>query len=44
MIDRPNVTALYVLLAFTASYFILKKFLFVPLSEILEATAAREAA
>ena len=37
MIELPNVTSLYVLLAFGVSYFILKKFLFVPLSGILEA-------
>lgn len=37
MIELPNVTSLYVLLAFGVSYFILKRSLFVPLSEILEA-------
>jgi len=36
MIELPNVTSLYVLLAFGVSYFILKKYLFVPLSGILE--------
>lgn len=41
MIDLPNVTSLYVLLAFGVSYGILKKYLFVPLSEILE-TRERE--
>src|SRR5262245_58844557 len=41
MIELPNVTSLYVLLAFGVSYFILKKYLFVPLSEILE-TRERE--
>jgi F-type H+-transporting ATPase subunit b len=37
MIDLPNVTSLYVLLAFGVSYAILKKYLFAPLSAILEA-------
>jgi F-type H+-transporting ATPase subunit b len=37
MIDLPNVTSLYVLLAFGVSYAILKKYLVVPLSAILEA-------
>jgi len=37
MIELPNVTSLYVLLAFGVSYAILKKYLFVPLSVILEA-------
>ena len=32
MIELPNVTSLYVLLAFGVSYFILKRYLFVPLS------------
>lgn len=41
MIELPNVTSLYVLLAFGVSYFILKKFLFLPLSGILE-TRERE--
>ncbi len=36
MIELPNVTSLYVLLAFGVSYVILKKYLFVPLSGILE--------
>lgn len=42
MIELPNVTSLYVLLAFGVSYAILKKFLFVPLSEILEAREREE--
>jgi F-type H+-transporting ATPase subunit b len=42
MIELPNVTSLYVLLAFGVSYFILKKFLFVPLSGILEAREREE--
>jgi F-type H+-transporting ATPase subunit b len=37
MIDLPNVTSLYVLLAFGVSYAILKKYLVVPLFGILEA-------
>jgi len=41
MIDLPNVTSLFVLLAFGVSYGILKKYLFAPLSEILE-TRERE--
>lgn len=41
MIGLPNVTLLYVLLAFGVSYFILKRSLFVPLSGILE-TRERE--
>src|SRR5207237_2256344 len=40
----PNVTALYVLLAFGVSYAILKKSLFVPLSRILEARESDERA
>ncbi|MET0619467.1 MAG: hypothetical protein ABW056_04265 [Thermoanaerobaculia bacterium] len=42
MIELPNVTSLYVLLAFGVSYFILKKYLFVPLSGILEAREREE--
>jgi F-type H+-transporting ATPase subunit b len=42
MIGLPNVTSLYVFLAFGISYWILKKFLFVPLSAILEAREAEE--
>ena len=37
MIDLPNVTSLYVLLAFGVSYLILKKYLVAPLLGILEA-------
>jgi len=37
MIELPNVTSLYVLLAFGISYWILKKYLFVPLTAILDA-------
>ena len=37
MIELPNVSSLYVLLAFGISYWILKKYLFVPLSAILDA-------
>jgi len=37
MIGPPNVTSLYVLLAFGISYWILKRYLFVPLSAILDA-------
>ena len=36
MIELPNVTALYVFLAFGICYWILKKYLFVPLSAILD--------
>lgn len=45
MIGLPNVTLLYVLLAFGICFWILKKYLFVPLAGILDAreTAAREA-
>ena len=43
MIELPNVTSLYVLLAFGVSYVILKKYLFVPLSGILEAREREEA-
>jgi F-type H+-transporting ATPase subunit b len=42
MIELPNVTSLYVLLAFGVSYAILKKFLFVPLAGILEAREREE--
>jgi F-type H+-transporting ATPase subunit b len=42
MIGLPNVTSLYALLAFGISYAILKKYLFVPLSGILEARANEE--
>ncbi len=42
MIGLPNVTSLYVFLAFGISYWILKKFLFVPLSAILEAREAED--
>lgn len=42
MIELPNVTSLYVLLAFGVSYFILKRYLFVPLSGILEARETEE--
>jgi F-type H+-transporting ATPase subunit b len=42
MIELPNVTSLYVLLAFGVSYVILKKYLFVPLSGILEAREREE--
>jgi F-type H+-transporting ATPase subunit b len=42
MIELPNVTSLYVLLAFGVSYFILKKYLFLPLSGILEAREREE--
>jgi F-type H+-transporting ATPase subunit b len=37
MIEAANVTSLYVLLAFGLSYWILKKYLFVPLGSILDA-------
>ncbi len=43
MIELPNVTSLYVLLAFGVSYAILKKYLFVPLAGILEAREREEA-
>jgi F-type H+-transporting ATPase subunit b len=45
MIEAPNVTSLYVFLAFGICYWILKKFLFGPLSGILDARdqAEREA-
>ena len=44
MIGLPNVTSLYVFLAFGICYWILKRYLFVPLSAILEAREAEEAA
>lgn len=37
MIELPNVSSLYVILAFGISYWILKRYLFVPLSTILDA-------
>jgi F-type H+-transporting ATPase subunit b len=43
MIELPNVTSLYVLLAFGVSYVILKRYLFVPLEGILEAREREEA-
>jgi F-type H+-transporting ATPase subunit b len=42
MIELPNVTSLYALLAFAASCWVLKKYLFVPLSAILDAREAGE--
>jgi F-type H+-transporting ATPase subunit b len=42
MIGLPNVTSLYVFLAFGISYWILKRYLFVPLSAILEARESEE--
>jgi F-type H+-transporting ATPase subunit b len=42
MIELPNVTSLFVLLAFGVSYFILKRYLLLPLSEILEAREREE--
>ena len=42
MIELPNITSLYVLLAFGISYGILKKYLFAPLSRILEAREREE--
>ena len=44
MIELPNVTALYVLLAFGICYWVLKKTLFVPLSAILDARESEERA
>ena len=44
MIELPNVTSLYVLIAFGISYAILKRFLFRPLSAILEARETEERA
>ena len=43
MIELPNVTSLYVLLAFGISYWILKKYLFVPLSADPRGARARRA-
>ncbi len=42
MIKAPDVTLLYVIVAFLIAYAILKKFLFLPLSAILEAREAEE--
>ncbi len=42
MIGLPNVTSLYVVLAFGISYWILKRYLFLPLSAILEARENEE--
>ena len=42
MIEPPNVAALYVFLAFGICYWILRKYLFVPLSGILDAREAAE--
>jgi F-type H+-transporting ATPase subunit b len=42
MIGLPNVTSLYVVLAFGISYWILKRFLFVPLSAILDVREREE--
>jgi len=42
MIELPNVAALYVFLAFGICYWILSKYLFVPLSGILDAREAAE--
>ena len=44
MIELPNVTALYVLLAFGASCWILRKYLFAPLGGILDAREQSEKA
>lgn len=44
MIEAPNVTTLYVFLAFGICYWILKKYLFVPLSAILDGRTNAEAA
>lgn len=43
MIKAPDVTLLYVIVAFTIAYAILKRFLFVPLAAILEERATEEA-
>src|SRR5262245_21521761 len=43
MIKVPDVTLLYVLVAFTIAYAILRKFLFLPLGAILEERANEEA-
>jgi len=42
MIKAPDVTLLYVIFAFLVAYAILKKFLFLPLSAILEARESEE--
>ncbi len=42
MIKAPDVTLLYVVFAFLVAYAILKKFLFAPLSAILEARETEE--
>jgi F-type H+-transporting ATPase subunit b len=42
MIEAPNVTSLYVLLAFGIIYWILKRYLFAPLSAILDARERAE--
>lgn len=44
MIELPNVTTLYVFLAFGICYWILKRYLFVPLSAILDGRLNAEAA
>ena len=44
MIGLPNVTSLYVVFAFGISYWILKRYLFAPLSAILEARQNEERA
>jgi F-type H+-transporting ATPase subunit b len=43
MIEPPNITTLYVFLAFGICYWILKKYLFVPLSAILDGRLKAEA-
>ena len=42
MIKAPDVTLIYVIVAFLIAYAILKKFLFVPLAAILEARQSEE--
>jgi F-type H+-transporting ATPase subunit b len=42
MIKAPDVTLIYVIFAFLIAYAILKKFLFLPLSAILEARKSEE--
>ena len=42
MIELPNVTSLYALLAFVASCWVLKRYLFIPLTAILDAREADE--
>ena len=42
MIELPNVTSLYAPLAFAASCWVLKRYLFVPLTAILDAREADE--